>query len=163
MPNQIKLLRHPMHPMLTDFPIALWVTSLLWDLIRIWRADIFWSQTAYWTLVVGMVSAVPAIVTGFLEFIVIPANHPVLKKGMAHLSVMIVASGLFFASLAVRSGTSPDDASKFWIAVALSGIGALVLMIGGWLGGDLVFQYGVGTRLFSQVSETQRPLQQQGS
>lgn len=47
MRSRFQIVGHPVHAMLVGYPIALYVTSLLWDLVYLWRTDPFWYQMAF--------------------------------------------------------------------------------------------------------------------
>ena len=49
---------HPVHPMLIPFPIALWVFSLVADVIFLWRGNPVWREyIAFYTLLAGTIGA----------------------------------------------------------------------------------------------------------
>ena len=49
---------HPVHPMLIPFPIALWVFSLVADVIYLWRGNPVWKNyIAFYTLLAGIIGA----------------------------------------------------------------------------------------------------------
>ena len=49
---------HPVHPMIIPFPIALWVFSLVADLIYLWRGNPVWRDwIAFYALLGGIVEA----------------------------------------------------------------------------------------------------------
>ncbi|RJP74061.1 MAG: DUF2231 domain-containing protein [Candidatus Zixiibacteriota bacterium] len=144
MSRGIRVQGHPVHPMLTDFPIVLWVTSLLWDVIGLILGGPFWHAMAYWSILAGLILVIPTAVTGFSEYLTIPRGNPAEKIGLYHLSANIAAATAFLSSLLVREGpATPPGTSLFW-PLALSVLGVLLLLGGGWLGGDLVFRYGIG-------------------
>ena len=56
---------HPVHPMIIPFPIALWIFSLVADLIYLWRGNSVWRDyIAFYTLLAGIIGAVAAAVPG---------------------------------------------------------------------------------------------------
>ena len=59
-----------------------------------------------------------------------------------HISSMLTAFACFLASLALRKQMPPSN-----LALALSGLGLVALLAGGWFGGTLVYRFGVGTAL----------------
>jgi uncharacterized membrane protein len=61
---------HPVHPMIIPFPIALWVFSLVADLIYLWRGNPVWRDyIAFYTLLGGIIGAVVAAVPGFIDWL----------------------------------------------------------------------------------------------
>jgi hypothetical protein len=58
--------------------------------------------------------------------------------------VMLTAVCCFGIDLLVRGGASPPQGAVRGAAFVLDLLGAILLMVGGWHGGDLVFAHGVG-------------------
>ena len=141
-----RLLGHPLHPMLTDFPLALWSISLLGDLVGIWRGDELFHKFAFWNIVLGLAFAIPTMVTGLLEFAAIPDGHPGLKAAMRHLWIMLIAAVLFGCSLVFRIGQFASSTGALWVAIIFSLLGLCCLVIGGWFGGEMVFRFGIGSQ-----------------
>jgi len=140
-----RLFGHPVHPILTDFPIALWSTSLLGDIMGLWRGHTVYSQFAFWAIGLGLVIAVPAIVTGLIDYAAIPQGHPALRGAMWHMWIMLSAATAYACSLIARIGQSSSSGLSIAIAIGLSVLGLCLLLIGGWFGGEMVFRYGVGS------------------
>lgn len=139
-----RLLGHPVHPILTGFPIALWSTSLLGDLVGIWQGQLVYRQVAFWAIALGLIIAVPTIVTGLIDFAAIPQRHPALKVATWHMWIMLSASTAYACSLIARVGTSSSGLS-IATAIGLSVLGLCLLMLGGWFGGEMVFRHGIGS------------------
>ncbi len=133
---------HPVHPLLTDFPIALWSTSLLADLVGFWRSREIYGQFAFWAIALGLVIAGPTIVTGLIDYAAIPQQHPALKNATWHMWIMLSAATAYACSLIARLGHS----LSIGLAVGISVLGLLLLLLGGWFGGELVFRHGIGSR-----------------
>ena len=141
-----RFLGHPLHPMLTDFPLALWSMSLLGDLAGVAMGDEFFHRCAFWLVVSGLVMAVPAIATGLLEFAGIADDHPALKPATWHMWIMLCATTLFGCSLVFRVGKIASSTGALWAAIGCSALGVALLIVGGWFGGELVFRHGIGSR-----------------
>lgn len=61
---------HPIHPMIIPFPIALWVFSLVADVIFLWRGNPVWrNYIAFYALLAGIIGAVAAAVPGFIDWL----------------------------------------------------------------------------------------------
>jgi uncharacterized membrane protein len=59
--------------------------------------------------------------------------------------VMITATLPYIGSVIVRGGTDAPTGTKLVLAVALNVVGLALLLLGGWLGGELVSRHGLGT------------------
>jgi uncharacterized membrane protein len=134
---------HPIHPMLIPFPIALWVFSLVADIVYLWRGNIGWEWMASWTLLAGCIGAIAAAVFGLIDYFSIK-DKEVTKVANWHARFNVLALLLFAASWYLRRGVAfESDNSKLTIPIILSVVGVIAVTISGWLGGELVFKYGV--------------------
>lgn len=134
---------HPLHPALAHFPIGLWFTAVLWDVVGWWQTDLLWYQISYWCLAIGLIVALFTITTGFLEYLAIPPKDPAMNTATAHMMLMATATAVFGTSWVLRTISGWESAPTLW-AIILTLIGAGLLGIGGWLGGMLVYRHGIG-------------------
>ena len=131
--------RHPLHPMLVTLPIGLWVFSLIADVVHAagWGPPV-WKDVAFYTLAGGLVGAVLAAVPGLIDLVSMPRSRA-RSLGLVHMVVNGSAVVLFAVNLWLRTrggeGTLP---------LVLSVVGVGLIAVGGWLGGELVYVYGVG-------------------
>lgn len=139
MPTPASVARHPIHPMLVGIPIGLWVFAMVADLVHLfgWGSAV-WKVIALYTIGGGIVAALIAAVPGFIDFTSI-ADRRVRKVALIHMVVNLVVVGLFALSFWLRL-ISPLGG----VPVAVSGVGTVLLGLGGWLGGELVFLHGMG-------------------
>jgi uncharacterized membrane protein len=134
---------HPIHPMLIPFPIALWVFSLVADIVYLWRDNPIWEVFAFYTLLAGCLGAVAAAIFGLIDYFAIE-DKQVVKIANWHARLNVLALLLFAASWYLRTDNGSNMVSKsLTIPFALSIVGVLVVTISGWLGGELVFKHGV--------------------
>src|SRR6185503_19419519 len=102
MKKGLRLFGHPAHAMLSDVPITLLSTSLLWDAAGWWRHEAFWWTAAFWSIAVGLLAGGTAAVAGFIDYVAIPEGDPALTTGLRHMMAMGVAMGIYIADLVVR-------------------------------------------------------------
>ena len=140
----LRIAGHPVHPALVHFPVALWPASLLWDVVGLWGKGAIWWELSFWCLALGLGAALLAIVSGFLDYAALPKDHPAFGTVNAHLLVMMGATTLFLASLLIRGQSTAAPAALPMLALGCSALGTVFLVIGGWLGGTLVYRHGVG-------------------
>ena len=57
------------HPLVIHFPVALWLTSLLFDLMAWRREDAAHRRAAYWLVGLGLLGAAVSIVFGWVDLI----------------------------------------------------------------------------------------------
>lgn len=135
---------HPLHPALVHFPIACWSLATAAD-----AASLFWGEPAWrlagWLLVIGTVTALAAMLAGFVELLKIATDSPAMRTAHRHLLSAVTALSCYAASLFLRlDGTAlqPPGTMEF----ALDAAGFTALCVTGWLGGTLVYRHGVGVR-----------------
>ena len=124
-------LGHPLHPMLTDVTIGAWTSAFVLDVFGHEAAE-----GAADTLVgVGVVSAVPTVLTGYSDWSDLLGAER--RLGLVHALSNASAIGCYGLSwLARRRG----DRSR---GLALSLLGATFATVGGYLGGHLSYRKGV--------------------
>jgi uncharacterized membrane protein len=138
----LRVAGHPLHPMLVHFPVALWTLAVAADAGGvITRHETPWS-VSFACQALGLLAALPAMAAGVLDFASVPRGHPARDTAIAHLMAMGTAWLSFLASAALR-GLPGQEAPP--AAAILAGIaGFLAMAVGGWLGGRLVYRFGVG-------------------
>ena len=62
MESRLKLLGHPVHPMLIVFPLGLLSTAVLFDVLYIVTENVDLSTFAFWALAAGLVGGLAAAV-----------------------------------------------------------------------------------------------------
>lgn len=130
--------KHPIHPMLIPFPIALWIFSLVCDLIYgMGWGGVVWKETAFYTMAGGIIGALAAAIPGYLDYrsTTVPA---IQKIGRWHMQINISLVVLFAINLWLRTGSEPGAA----LPVILSVVGVAILGVSGWLGGEMVYVHG---------------------
>ena len=135
---------HPVHPMLIPFPIALWVFSLIADVIYLWRGNPVWRDwVAFYTLLGGIVGGVLAAVPGLIDWLSL--TDPAVKKiANWHARLNVIALLIFVASFYLRTTSGAGlVGGSYTIPFALSVVGVILITISGWLGGEMVFRHGV--------------------
>lgn len=141
----LRLLGHPLHAILSDFPLALMGTSLLWDIIGLWRGEAVWWAISFWGIVLGLVTAALAACAGAVDYGAIRQDHPALRTALRHMVLMLAALAPYIISLLVRGGPAPPAGKSLLAVLGLETLGLLLLTIGGWYGGHLVFHHGIGS------------------
>jgi uncharacterized membrane protein len=135
---------HPIHPMIIPFPIALWVFSLVADVIYLWRGSPLWRDyIAFYTLLAGIFGAVAAAVPGLIDWLSLK-DPQVVKIANWHARLNVIALLVFAASFYLRTtGGSELVSGSHTIPFGLSVLGVILITISGWLGGEMVFKHGV--------------------
>jgi uncharacterized membrane protein len=143
--RKLRFFGHPVHPVVTHFPMALLPVSFLGDLIGIWTDASFWWSFSFYNLAIGLVLSIPALITGMIDFMAIPQEGAADRVAMRHMTIIITAITLYTVSFFIRFGVEIPSGWRVISSVSLSLLGLIFLLIGGWLGGQLVYRYGVGS------------------
>jgi uncharacterized membrane protein len=127
-------LGHALHPLLTDLPIGFWSSAVALDLAGGRAAR----PAARRLTGLGVLSAVPAAVTGWAEWS--GTGQREQRVGVVHASANVVALTLFAASWRARRR---DHHLR---GAALGLVASSALGVGGFLGGHLVSARKVSSR-----------------
>jgi uncharacterized membrane protein len=140
--------RHPIHPMLVVFPIGLWTFSLVCDIIYIFGGrQAIWNTVALYTAIGGIIGAGFAAVPGLIDYFSI--DDPQVKAiGTRHMLVNVSALVIFIVASLLRA----EEVSAV-IPFVLSICGIVLISIGGWLGGDLVYIRGMAVEPVEELIE----------
>jgi len=135
---------HPIHPMIIPFPIALWVFSLIADLIYLWGGNPLWRDyIAFYTLLGGIIGGAAAAVPGVIDWLSLK-DREVVKIANWHARLNVIALLIFAASFYLRTTSGAALVTdNYTIPVGLSVLGVILIAISGWLGGEMVFKHGV--------------------
>lgn len=139
---RIRLAGHPAHPALVHFPIALWTVAIGAEAAGWISGQPVWWQFGFACQALGVIAGLFALATGFLDFTAIARGDPARDTGVAHMLAIALAWMLFLVSLALR-GLPPGEAPSFGATAAVIA-GFVAMSAGGWLGGRLVYHFGVG-------------------
>lgn len=141
MESRAKVLGHPIHQMLVVLPLGVLAMSLVFDLIARVAGWPQLHEAAYYMIAAGIVSGLVAAVFGFIDFLAIPKRTRAKRIGAMHGIGNVIVVAIFAASWLVRRDNPAEPAM---LAIVLSVAAAMLAMITGWLGGELVDRLGVG-------------------
>jgi uncharacterized membrane protein len=130
--------KHPIHPMLVPLPIGLWIFSVVCDIVFRMQGDMIWNRMAFYTMAVGVIGALLAALPGFVDLFTM-SNSPVKKIGIWHMSVNLTIVVLFALDFLWRRNADPAAMGP----LVLSIVAILLLVVSGWLGGEMVYVHGV--------------------
>lgn len=142
--RHMRFLKVPLHPMLVHFPVALLSVSLLWDGVGLVTAGSVWWALSFWSLVVGLLAALPAAATGLVDYANLSVETSAGSVATRHLLFTGAAITAYLVSLLIRQAPDPLQGRRLVAAVASSAVGLGLLAVGGHLGALLVYEYGVG-------------------
>jgi uncharacterized membrane protein len=125
--------------MLIVFPIGLWVFSVVCYAIFLASAVPVWRIVSMYSMGGGVVGGILAAIPGTIDFLTFSQSR-VLTLAMTHMIFNTVALTIFTISLVLAILWEGHTLVPF----ILSLFGLLAMGVGGWLGGSLVYEHGVG-------------------
>lgn len=135
---------HPVHPMLVVVPIGLWVASLVCDVIYASTRTVFWYDMAWWAMAFGVVGALIAAIPGLIDYTsVVQRSEKAKPIATLHMILNFGAVGLYLINMWLRADYAATGGLFGW-AMALNVATIVGVAVSGWLGGELVYRYGIG-------------------
>jgi uncharacterized membrane protein len=148
MKSRLKLGGHPLHPMVVAFPIALYSTALVCDVLYVLFHEPFWFKMAFWTIAFGLVTNLSAAATGLPDFFgILRERSEARRPAISHLIFgvsLVVVQGL---NLILRNGGEPPANGSIALPLLVNVVGAGLLGVQGWYGGELVYHHLIGVDL----------------
>ncbi len=136
------------HPLFVHFPIALWLTALLYAALSIWRSNDEWHRTAVRLLYLGTLGACAAVATGWMAEKSVPMEGPVRATFEAHETLMLIttsfAIALCIACFALRGRFTKGFRQLLLVALVVL---AALMTIGADRGAQMVYQYATSVNL----------------
>jgi uncharacterized membrane protein len=139
--SKIKSMGHPLHLMLVNYPLGLLITAAVFDIVRLITGNGYWSGVAFWMITAGILGGLMAAVVGAIDWTGIPRDTRAKRVGIIHGTGNVVILAIFIVSWLLRVHAQDNPPA---IAYVLSFLGAAMLSVTGWLGGELTGRYGVG-------------------
>jgi uncharacterized membrane protein len=132
---------HPIHAMLVPFPMVCFVGALITDAVY-WRSMSFiWVTFSVWLLTAGLVGAGLAMIAGVIDF---AADRRIrqIRSAWVHAlgNGLVIALSLINVFVHSRDGYTAVVPT----GIILSGIVVLIMMITGWIGGEMVYRHRIG-------------------
>ena len=143
----------PLHPMLVHFPVALYPTSLVFDVLSHLSEDGSpFVRGAFTLIVIALIVSALAVAAGFADFLLIENGTRTWRIAVLHMSLQLVTAGLFLANAVLR-GRDLDVTATPVGPIILTVVGLLTLTVGAALGGELVYRHGRRVELDPSLSE----------
>ena len=141
MEARAKIFGHAIHPILIVYPLGLLSAAVIFDVIYLATGNPTWTTVSFWMIAAGIIGGLLAAMFGLIDYLKIPSGTRAARIGLLHGATNLGVMILFIASWYLR-WSSPEVPSN--AAFALSFIGVVAALLGGWLGGELVERLGVG-------------------
>ena len=134
---------HPLHPMTAHFPIAFYLLGVLLTFIYLLRDQAEVERFAYWSFLLSGLAAVIASLVGLVDQSRLELTDPRRANINIHITfgvALLVINGV----LVYMRFRWEDVLSRYrWIYLGLMTLGASVVLITAWLGGELVYRWQV--------------------
>lgn len=138
METRIKLLGHPVHPMLIVYPLGLLSAAVVFDVLYAITGNPDLATFAFWALLAGLVGGLAAAIFGLIDWLAIPKGTRARRVGALHGGGNVLVVGLFALSFLARLDGAqylPD-----MIPLIFGMLGAAIALVTAWLGGELVYR-----------------------
>ena len=134
---------HPLHPPLTDVTIGAYsVAAILGILGALGVSEENFAKGWWLALIVGLIASAPTALAGLADWLEITRGTPLWRTATSHALANLTAGVLFgLAAIFGHDDWNRGDVSTGSLVLTLLGFAALTL--GGWLGGTIVFVYGM--------------------
>jgi len=147
MPTPIELIKgfpgKPSHPPLTDATIGAYTVGVA--MLILGALGVEEEPMAHGSLLAiggGLVLAPLTALTGLLDWLDIPKGTPARTTATVHLLVML-STTVLFALTFVAQLDGYDEGTVKTLALALGIAAEALLTVGGYIGGTIVFVYGI--------------------
>jgi len=144
-------MKHPIHPILVHLPLGLWPAAFLFDLLS--RMEIGGNamvRLSFWAILLGLLAALFAAVTGLIDWLQVKRDKPAWKIGLYHMALNVVVIGIFLFNAKGRLQSFRFDTEVDTRAFVLSLVGTALLVGSAYLGGLMVYDHGVGVARHSK-------------
>jgi len=125
------------HPAVVHFPIALWLTSALFDLLYLRSREGFYFRGALLLIGLGLLGAAVSISLGFVDYFA-QVNQDVgqafINRHNVHQVLAYVSTAVYAASFLLR--WRKPEVSRAWLALLMV-VGAALVAVTGFMGGDI--------------------------
>jgi nitrite reductase/ring-hydroxylating ferredoxin subunit/uncharacterized membrane protein len=131
-------LGHALHPLLTDLPLGSWTVAALLDVLSLGREKSRFAAGADASIGLGILGAFGAAASGLADWSEIDGKER--EVGFKHMLLNSVALTAYIASWLLRRA---GGQGKRGVAVAISTLGFTAVGASAYLGGELVYKYGI--------------------
>jgi uncharacterized membrane protein len=134
---------HPLHPPLTDATIGIYTFATIAAFLDVVGLSKTTAAHGWWiALLAGLVTTVFTALTGLIDWLSITWGTELWKTATTHMIAMLTATVFFgLAALFGHDDWKAGNVSAGEFVLTVVGFGFLAL--GGWLGGAIVYVYGM--------------------
>jgi uncharacterized membrane protein len=145
MRSKVAIAGHPIHAILVTIPIGLFVAALVADLAYVASdEDKMWYDIAFWAGNAAIVTALLAAVAGLADYLLVVHQSDAKTIGMAHAALNVTVVALFAVAAALMADEGALNGGELTAVVVLHAAGVGLLLLSGWLGGEMVYRHHIG-------------------
>jgi uncharacterized membrane protein len=136
-----------LHPAIVHFPIALLTVAAFFAVISLVSKKELFKALAFWNLLLGVIGAITAVLTGLMEERTLVHNvaiHKILEKHEMNGILILVLSFTLLTWYLVRKNKFRKNEYILWVLFLV--ISAAMTFYQGYLGGKMVFGEGAGVK-----------------
>ena len=142
----MRIFGHPVHPMLVHFPITFWtVATVAYGLVACDAGELV-VTLAKFSNGAGLLLAMLAMLAGLLELRSIDSSSDAMGVAIWHMMIMATAWVCFLLALLLSVSTGFDQATVNLGEATCASTGFVLMAVGGWLGGRLVYGFGIAVQ-----------------
>lgn len=139
--SRMSIMGHPIHPMLIHFPMAALLGLVGTDVGYIFTGDPFWARASQWLAGVGAFGGWVAGLVGLIDLVTVRGVRR-LVTAWSHAIVAVMLLSLASFNWLLRFGDAAAPLQPW--GLILSCATAVLIAGAGILGGQLVYEHGVG-------------------
>lgn len=140
-PSRTAIAGHPIHPMLIHFPVAALMGLVATDVAYLVTADAFWARASVWLAGIGALGGWGAGMIGMIDLVSV-AQIRRLMAAWSHALIAVMSLSIATLNWLLRVGDMEAWISPWGLTLSLLTAGCIALA--GVLGGQLVYDHGVG-------------------
>ena len=145
---------HPLHPVLIHFPVAALMGLVATDIAWWVTGDPFWARSGLWLAGVGAAGGWISGMVGLLDLVLVRSIRR-LVTAWCHAIMAVMLLSLASLNWLLRVGDAEAMILPWGLYISLLSAG--MIAITGFLGGQLVYEYGVGVDLDQPANRSVRP------
>ncbi|HYC29297.1 MAG TPA: DUF2231 domain-containing protein [Chitinophagaceae bacterium] len=143
----MKFLGHPIHVLLIHFPTALLPMDVVLGFLSYYKQETVFAQAGFYCLVAGVLAGYFAMITGLVDLVKIanrksPALNSAFLHGIINGSLILIFTVFAYKGWKVY----PQINLPSMTILMVKSILIIVLFVGNYIGGKLIYTYRVGIK-----------------
>jgi uncharacterized membrane protein len=139
------LAKHAQHVVIIHFPIALYITAVLFDALAVWKKNAILATAAYYNFTVAAIASVPAAATGLLAWQLLFDGKTPRGNLLLHMVLGLTSVLMMWLVWTVQYRARQKPRTNLWEArLGFELAGVLLVALTGHVGGFLSGVNGAG-------------------